>query len=221
VKLFRPRSLPWYGVLVLMLAAWWLKIEPGSSSRARRSTSAPAPSREWVSLTGEQLVAESGNDGDSFLIRHESGEHIFRLYFVDCAEKNRHRFNEDRLLDQAAYFGGLTEKETIALGQEARTYVLSLLEQCPFEIFTRWEPVFDDRRHYAHLRITLPDGTQHWLSHLLVDRGLARIHTKGAAWPDGTNESVIKKELRHLENQARFQARGGWRRAAAASSPGR
>lgn len=178
---------------------------PGHSTDA-------APAIAWVELQKPALAPSSENDGDSFLIRHGGGtEHILRLYFVDCPEKRRHQFNRARLADQGAYFGGLAESDTVRLGREARQFALDLLAKQPFQVFTRWEPVYESRRHYAHIRITLPDGQERWLAELLVEAGLARIHTKGTDLPGGARRGAFEYHLRRLESAARLAGRGGWK----------
>jgi hypothetical protein len=49
------------------------------------------------------------------------------------------------------------------------------------------------------------------LAEKLVREGLARIHTTGAALPDGRSARQFEAGLRELERQARAAGRGGWR----------
>jgi endonuclease YncB( thermonuclease family) len=202
--------------VVLAAAAVWLREEEHRSQGARPRPSrsgasgAPAPSATWVELTQPSLVPNSANDGDSFLIQHTGGQHLLRLYNVDCPEKKSHALNRTRLADQGAAFGGLTEGETVQLGLRARQFTLALLEERPFRVHTVWEQVFDDRRHYAHLAIRQPDGSERWLSELLVEAGLARLHTKAAPLPDGTLRADFTHHLQAVEKSARLNGRGGW-----------
>jgi endonuclease YncB( thermonuclease family) len=202
--------------VVLAAAAVWLREEEHRSQGARPRPSrsgasgAPAPSATRVELTQPSLVPNSANDGDSFLIQHTGGQHLLRLYNVDCPEKKSHALNRTRLADQGAAFGGLTEGETVQLGLRARQFTLALLEERPFRVHTVWEQVFDDRRHYAHLAIRQPDGSERWLAELLVESGLARLHTKGAPLPDGTLRADFTRHLQAVEKSARLDGRGGW-----------
>jgi len=200
--------------VALAVTAVWLR-ETGESGTRRGGPSAdrrpsPAPVHAWTELNGAALAGDGADDGDSFLLRHDGGRHVLRLYFVDCPEKRRHHLNRARLAEQGAAFGGLTEADTLRLGREARDFTLRLLRDRPFRVFTRWDPVYDDRRHYAHLAVTQPDGRERWLAELLVEAGLARIHTKGADLPDGTRRAVFEQQLRSLEKSARLAGRGGW-----------
>jgi len=208
------RTVTLIATLGLAALAAWLRIQephgPRPGKTTPRSPAAPKQSAAWIELTSPSLVGDPGDDGDSFLIRHNGGTHVFRLYFVDCPEKKRHQHNRDRLADQGAAFGGLSESDTLRLGREARDFTLALLRDRPFRVWTRWEPVFDDRRHYAHVVITDPDGTQHPLAKRLVDAGLARIHTKGIDLPDGTRRGIYEHTLRSIERSARLAGRGGW-----------
>lgn len=204
---------------VLAVATIWLREDtyrvqgrPAPFPRESGSFPAAKPSAAWVELKNPSLAPSPENDGDSFRIRYDGGaEHIFRLYFVDCPEKRRHPQNRARLADQGAYFGGLAESDTLRLGREASGYILGLLEKRPFQVFTRWEPVYENRRHYAHVRVTLPDGREPWLAELLVEQGLARIYTKGADLPDGTRRGTFEYHLRYLESSARLTGQGGWK----------
>ena len=65
------------------------------------------------------------------------------------------------------------------------------------------------------LGVARPDGTEHPLPALLVEAGLARIHTKGADLPDGTRRARFEHGLRSLEKSARLAGRGGWAQFAA------
>ncbi len=199
------------GTLVLAAAAAWLRLDEDRGRTPSHPPHPPASARSaWTELQDPALTGDPGDDGDSFVIRHKDGQDLLRLYFVDCPEKRRHQYNRDRLAEQGAAFGGLTEADTLSIGRDARDFTLQLLRQRPFRVHTRWEKVYDDRRHYAHLSVSLPDGRDRWLAELLVEAGLARIHTKGADLPDGTPRARFEHHLRSLEKSARLAGRGGW-----------
>lgn len=202
----RTRTLGWILTAVFAAIALWLRQDPAGW----RASQAPVRSAVWQELAHCRLVPDRNNDGDSFVIAHAGGQHTLRLYFADCAEKRRHQYNRARLAEQGAYFGGLDEAQTIRLGRTAAEAVGERLREAPFEAFTRWEPVYDSSRSYAHLRITDVDGKRVWLDQWLVARGLARIHTKGADLPDGTPERLHKAALHQMEKTARRERRGGW-----------
>ena len=161
----------------------------------------------WEELRGCTLAEDRANDGDSFEILHEGQRHVMRLYFVDCPEKTRHQYNGPRIAEQGRYFGGLTEEETVGIGERARDFSLELLRSGSFTILTQWERVFDSERCYAF--VAVPRGD---LGQLLVTEGLARIFTKGENRPGGEPAAAAKKRLQHLELQAKSAGRGAWRR---------
>ncbi len=178
----------------------------------------PEPDGHLVVLKHARLVDDSGNDGDSFKIAHDDGEQVLRLYFVDCPEKRQYALVNDRLKDQAGYFGGLSIPQTVAAGMEAKAFTEKLLREQPFKIQTRWEHVYDSGRSYA--LVFFDDGEE--LSEKLVKAGLCRIHTKGTVMPDGQREFDFENRLRALEREAKAAQRGAWgkpKRAPAKSKP--
>jgi len=132
--------------------------------------------------------------------------HEFRLYFADCPEKSRHHLNGERLADQGRYFGGLSEAETVSVGQAAESFTRGLLSSQRFTVCTKWQSVFGSGRYYAF--ILFSDGED--LSAKLVRAGLARIHTGGTTLPDGRKARVYEQQLRSLENEARAARQGVW-----------
>ena len=160
---------------------------------------------EFDVLEGAKLVDHGANDGDSFHVRHGGEEFVFRLYYVDCPEKDGRRFTE-RLAEQGAYFGGLSVDEVVELGLEAEEFVEELRRGRTFTGATRWEKVYDSGRFYAFVSI---DGKP--LSELLVERGLARIHTRGVDLPEGKKFGSYRQDLRELEGRAKAEGLGGWR----------
>ncbi len=171
----------------------------------------PAPPRpehdgSFVVLKHARLVDDANNDGDSFKITHDGGEQVLRLYFVDCPEKRQYSLVNDRLKDQAGYFGGLSIPQTVATGMEAKAFTEKLLREQRFTIQTRWERVYDSARSYA--LVFFDDGEE--LSEKLVKAGLCRIHTKGTVMPDGQREFDFENRLRSLERDAKAAKCGAW-----------
>lgn len=168
-------------------------------------------------LTGCVLVDNKSNDGDSFRVKTASGkERIFRLYFVDAPETGVVSYadgttSEKRLAHQADYFGGLSQDQTIAVGKRARKWTRDLLKKVgSFTIETRNEIVFNNRRHYALVRIPMGTGEERWLHELLVEEGLVRVYTKGTNLPSGVEVEKQKRRLHKLEEEARKARKGGW-----------
>ncbi|NKB25345.1 MAG: hypothetical protein GKR87_13405 [Kiritimatiellae bacterium] len=71
-------------------------------------------------------MPSSANDGDSFKVRQEDGSYtyIVRLYFVDTPESDR--LIEERVTQQAVYWGRIPEVEVIKLGKQATKFYSSI-----------------------------------------------------------------------------------------------
>lgn len=186
-------------LLVAVIQAWDFFRDKPAVPKAK-------PDGFFVQLKNARLLEDPGNDGDSFKVAHAEGEHVLRLYFVDCPEKRRYALVEERLKDQAGYFGGLSIPQTVSLGLQAKAFTEKLLREQSFTIQTRWERVYDSERSYA--MVFFSDGED--LSMKLVKAGLCRIHTKGTTMPDGQHEFEFENRLRVLESEARAAKRGAW-----------
>jgi endonuclease YncB( thermonuclease family) len=193
----------WLWVLLALVAVGfqvWRDVQDGPETSAKKT------SKVFEVILGAKLHDHRDNDGDSFHLNHNGQTHEFRLYFADCPEKKRHQFNGDRLAEQGQYFGGLSEAETVAIGRQAQTFTLRLLSTQSFTLYTKWQSVYNSRRHYAF--IVFADGED--LSAKLIRAGLARIHTSGIALPDGRSVNDYQNQLRDIEQQARSQRMGAW-----------
>ena len=190
--------------------------KPQTRPVAAEKTATPALRQgEWSIHSGCKLVDHKNNDGDSFLVRLPNGtQREYRLYFVDTPESQFKRYrdgntNAQRISEQARYFGKLSSEKAVAVGSEAKKFSLSVLADAPFDLITKNEPVFDSARHYAHVEITR-DGKRQRLDEMLVERGFARIHTKGEDLPDGTSAESHKQTLRAIEAKAKQRKVGAW-----------
>ena len=176
-----------------------------TQSSSKHGTPGPHRTGVWEVLQNCTLMEDRLNDGDSFVVGHQGTGHTFRLYFADSPEKYRHKFNGQRIAEQGRYFGGLTEAETIAVGEDARDFSLALLRENTFTVITRWEPVFDSERFYAFVTVGQGD-----LAELLVRKGLARIYTKGENRPGGITTAKEKERLTGMERKAKSAQIGAW-----------
>lgn len=218
----RRKSSGWMVVGTLLVGAllWWLDQQEASwqePGEYGKSSQVIGPeSSGFRRIEGCTLVPHRHNDGDSFHVMVPGGrEEEFRLYFVDAPESAVKRYrdgndNRERLADQARDFGGLSEAETTAVGQEAKSWTARILGQGPFIIYTRGEKVFGGPRLYALVEVR-EGGSPRWLHELLIEQGLARIHTKGNRLPDGTSRQDQEARLHVLERQAKNSGQGGWR----------
>ncbi|MFT6864030.1 MAG: endonuclease YncB(thermonuclease family), partial [Akkermansiaceae bacterium] len=165
--------------------------------------------RYFVLRDCHYLADKTYNDGDSFKIKTRDGRVVeVRLYYVDAAESKDKPYEDyrRRVADQGKDFGGLNYEKTIALGKEAKTYAEARLKSAELTIYTGWEEVYDSGRYYAFVKV----GADEWWHETLVEKGLARIHTKGEELPDGTRYGTHKKELIALEKQAQRAKVGAW-----------
>lgn len=197
----RASRFPWIWMLLALVV---VALEVWQENRPQAGGAA-LPAGQFITLRGLQLVEDKGNDGDSFLIAHEGGRQVLRLYFVDCPEKSRYKLVETRLRDQATYFG-ISLAATLRIGQQAREFSESLLRGGRFTVHTRMEGVYDSGRVYA--LVFFEDGET--LAEKLVKAGLCRIYTRGTNLPDGRTEQAFREHLRRLESEAREQQRGAW-----------
>jgi len=165
----------------------------------------PKSSAPWETLEGCRLVDSPVNDGDSFLVRHEDQEYIFRTYWVDAPESADTYM--ERVREQARYFS-IPEEQVTDTGELAKRYTRKFLRGA-FTVHTRWEDARSDhnQRFFAILE---KDGD--YLSQELVGKGLARIYgmpTKDK-WPGGPSPRTYLGRLKNSERQAQREGEGIW-----------
>ena len=166
--------------------------------------------QSWERLDECEFFEGSHSDGDSVEVRRGGRHYIFRLYFVDCVEKNP--ASRARRAAQARYFG-LNGSETTALRAAylARNFTTNRLRK-PFTIYTRWQAVDPEGKNPAmRAFVVTADGKD--LSTLLVNEGLAIIrhgNTAVSDHPEGRSSREIATDLMKAEVAARAQKRGAW-----------
>lgn len=162
-----------------------------------------ARDRVWIELKNCRLDADASNDADSFHVKADGKEYIFRLYFVDAAETDA-GFPE-RVAEQAKYFG-VTPAQAIQLGVLAKKFTRQKLS-APFTVRTRMQDALGrskKQRYYAFIETSEGD-----LGELLVANGLARVH--GAIASSGSSAPARqKRKLEQLERVAKQQKVGAW-----------
>lgn len=168
----------------------------------------------WSHLRNCRFITGRNSDGDSFHVKHEQGETEFRLYFVDTPESQFKTYrdgnnNGDRIAEQGRYFDGLSQDQTTTVGKAGKAFVKKLLSQNDFQVLTKWEDVYGPDRKYC-LVVVPWEGKQVYLHELLVGKGLARIHTRGADLPQGRDYRAQKGYLQALEKTARDKKVGAW-----------
>ena len=168
------------------------------------------PARSWEVLEECEYSEGAHSDGDSIEVRRRGKHHVFRLYFVDCLEKNP--ASGARRRAQARYFG-LKGSEGAALRAAylAKNFTKSKLTQ-PFTVYTRWQPVEVGGDNPA-VRAFLKTADGEDLSRLLVLEGLAIIRHGDTAisdHPNGTRKNEISWALKEAEMEAQRNKRGAW-----------
>ena len=181
--------------LIRILAAWLALAWAGPASARDR-----APAGGWTVLDGCTLGSSLSNDGDSFHVLHQGKEYIFRLYFVDCPEKDA--YYPDRVAEQARYFG-IDDKAVMKVGAQAAHFTQAQLQR-PFRVETCWEDAKGSSQMPRQFAVVTVGGRD--LAELLVENGLARIY----GWRTGADGEQKVRRLRQLEAKAKTRRVGGW-----------
>ncbi len=150
---------------------------------------------EWKMLEGCVLLPNRANDGDSFHVRHDGKEYIFRLYLADAPETNLSQ--KERVAEQMEAFG-VDQTAVLKAGQQATEFTAKLLEK-PFQVVTRFEDALGDSKIKRHYAVVRPVGQSKDLAELLVEAGLARAYGKATSAPKAPSFPEIQK----LEDRAR------------------
>ena len=189
----------------------------GSENPAAVPTEKSAPKRigSYDVYQNCTLASDRSNDGDSFRVLFPDGrKEIVRLYFVDTPEsafktyrggENNHR----RIRQQADAMGGISPEQAVEIGKKAKEFTLTHLGKAPFTVQTEWDSPFNDRRYHAFIQLSY-NGKTRYLHELLVEKGYARIHTKGAPMPNGTSERKHEDHLLSLQKAAKSKKAGAW-----------
>src|SRR6266446_4780285 len=159
---------------------------------------------EWTKLEHCQLIPNPANDGDSFHVRANAKEYIFRLYFVDAPETDAE--NPARLVEQAKYFG-ISVPQVIEVGEAAKAFTREKLAE-PFTVSTRMANAMgrsNTERFYAFVQTKEGD-----LGEQLVANGLARIYGRRVTPPGASSSAAERQKLEGLKDEAKRRKVGGW-----------
>ncbi len=170
-----------------------------------------APAEDLREIGPCAFVATDWADGDSFLVRLPDGkQHVLRLYFVDCVERDvADTTGKRRLREQARHFGIEDYSLAVEFGRKAATFTAEALSR-PFTIHTTFANApgrSGKPRHYAF--VTTAEGRD--LGQLLVEKGLARAFGLGRRTPDGTPRDDWAARLADLELAAALRGTGLWK----------
>ena len=145
--------------------------------------------RGWERLDRCEFFEGASSDGDSIEVHRGSQQYIFRLYFVDCVEKNP--LSGARRREQGKYFGLKSSEGTpLRAAYLAKNFTKDKLRE-PFTIFTRWQPVDPGGENPAFRAfVETTDGDV--LATLLVIEGLAIIR-------HGESVKTVQARLGHAD----------------------
>ena len=158
----------------------------------------------WVVFKDCRLVTNASADADSFHVKADGKQYIFRLYFVDAPETDTEF--PARVDEQAKYFA-LTPQQTIQLGTHARRFTREKLAR-PFTVRTCMQDAMGRSkmdRYYAFVETQEGD-----LAELLVTNGLARLHGSTATPAGLSSPERMWEKLQRLERAARQEKVGAW-----------
>jgi endonuclease YncB( thermonuclease family) len=158
----------------------------------------------WVALENCRLILNPANDGDSFHVRVNEKDYLFRLYFVDAPETDS--ANPARLIEQAKHFG-ISVPQVIEKGEAAKEFTQEKLAE-PFTVVTRMANAMgrsNTERFYALVQTKEGD-----LGEQLVANGLARIYGRTVTPPGASSSAAERQKLQELEAEAKQHKLGGW-----------
>ncbi len=163
-----------------------------------------ARAAEWKTLKDCRYLPNAANDGDSFHVRANGKEYIFRLYFVDTPETDTSI--AERVAEQAKYFHATTA-ETLLIGHEAERFTRQKLAH-PFTVRTCLQDARGRSRLPRYFAFVQADGAD--LGESLVANGLARVYGAASDPPEMDKAEVEWGKLQEFERKAKQQSVGAW-----------
>jgi competence protein ComEA len=159
---------------------------------------------QWQTFRHCSYIPNPANDGDSFHVRANGREYIFRLYFVDTPETDLSV--PERVSEQAGYFG-TTVSQTLQIGAEAERFTRYELSR-PFTVRT----CFQDARGRSRLPryFAFVESNHSDLAESLVAHGLARVYGAASHAPQTNSAGAEWRTLERLEREAKVKKLGGW-----------
>lgn len=137
---------------------------------------------EWVTLKNCRLLENQSNDGDSFHVKADGEEYLFRLYHVDTPESEIDSAVANRVAEQAEHFG-LSQEESLRGGEKAKEFTKKALSK-PFSVVTRWQKAMGRSKLQRYYAVILVGGNDD-LAEMLVKAGFARAHGQVVDAPKG------------------------------------
>lgn len=196
--------------------AWYYKQIQMGELRASRPAGPAAkprilsqfePVRDKVAV----VVPESAL-GHRFSLRDEAKEasYLVSLYFVECPPLSAEEGEGEALARISRYFGDVPLEKLLEMGQAAKDFTLRQLSTRPFKLATLYRQTPDREGIYGFIMIRAEDGSEEYLSELLVAEGLASISVQGNYLPYGERAEDFRQHLVNLERKAKAEKRGIW-----------
>lgn len=160
-----------------------------------------AASEKWARLSGCTLMENDANDGDSFHVKYNGKEFIFRLYFVDACETSEQI--PERVREQAKVLG-ITQSRVIEAGLAAKALTHSQLGGRGFTVVTCWQDARGASRlprYYAFVLYGSDD--EHDLASTLAQNGMVRIYGMPAEPPGPMTAAQFRASLVKLDAAAK------------------
>lgn len=165
---------------------------------------AAACAADWEKWEGCRLATTEYFDGDSFHVRKDGKDRIFRLYAVDTAETSDE--HPDRVKEQQKYFHA-SKAEIFSAAKQAEQFTGQLLQK-PFTVETCWIDAKGSSHQQRFFgKITLADGSD--LGLRLVEAGLARSYGMREGLPSSYLAKIDRAEA--VAKGARLGVWGGKR----------
>ncbi|MCX6960950.1 MAG: helix-hairpin-helix domain-containing protein [Verrucomicrobia bacterium] len=155
---------------------------------------------EWQTLRGCTFVPNEWNDGDSFHVRHQGQEYIFRLYFADTPESEDSL--PERVAEQAEHFG-ITPTQSVQAGISAKKETARFLD-APFTVITRFQAAPGRSKMTRFYAFVIPSPARKDLASLLIEAGMARSFGTVAK----NDLGLDRQHYDMLEGRARRQGLG-------------
>jgi len=147
------------------------------------------------------------NDGDR-------ARYVAHLYFVESPEPVLTEASSRQISKLGRHFGDVELDKLVELGGEARDFTLRKLAERPFRIATTYQPPVGDpglrASVMAFVLLRNADGSEEYLSEVLVREGYAAVVGMPAHLPFGEPRDAFREYLQKVESEARAQRKGIW-----------
>jgi hypothetical protein len=150
--------------------------------------------------------------GHRVSLRDEAREasYLVSLYFVESPPLTADEEDAPALARISRYFGDVPLEKLLEMGQAAKDFTLRQLSTRPFKLATLYRQTPNREGIYGFIMLRAEDGTEEYLSELLVAEGLASISVQGNYLPYGERADDFRQHLVNLEKIAKEEKRGIW-----------